>query len=469
MNDNSLTTSTEVLVIGGGPAGSTVATLLAQKGHSVTLFEKEKFPRDHVGESLLPYCYPIFEELGVLDEMIKMSVRKPGVRFVDIDGRSHTTWCFGHVIKDLSALSFHVRRDRFDEMMLRNAAKHGVSVYEETRVMQVDLGTDSNEVTAEVTRSDGSAATFRGDFIVDCSGRDTVLANRNGWKKPHEELDRVAISSHWLDVKFNGGLDEGLLQIVYLGGEKKGWIWVIPVGANRVSIGTVVNSDYYKHRRAELKAAGTTNWVADFYEQEIGQSQFIADVISGGRMVFEPVVNGDYSYKSEVKYGKNFALVGDAHAFIDPIFASGIFLSMNSARLVAEALDERFSNSLEVGQKAMEAAYSKIVGAYNLVEKAIRLFYNPTAINFAQTQDAEELIHERHKNALASMHYLLAGDFFNRHEEYSRVIDLLADPSLFEKYKALVVDRPEYDHSTCDLGAAEIFSEFLIQEAAAPE
>lgn len=456
----------DVVVIGGGPSGSTVATLLAQRGHSVTLFERARFPRDHVGESLLPYCYGILEELGVLEETKRTSVRKPGVRFIDVDGRHHTTWCFGHVIKDESHLSFHVRRDRFDEMLLRNAVATGVTVHEETRVRAVDFDGPNDLVEVTAAGPDGTDQTWRGRFVIDCSGRDTFLANRNGWKRAHDDLDRVAISSHWTGVEFNGGLEEGLLQIVYLGGEKKGWIWVIPVGADRVSIGVVANNDHYKERRTELRETGSKDWKLEYYFSELDSSPFVADLVASGTMAQMPVVNGDYSYVSEVKRGANFALVGDAHTFIDPIFASGIFLSMKSAKLVAEAVDEWLTTTPEIGTEALDTAYGQIAGAYRLVEKAIRLFYNPTAINFAQAASAEGLIHEQHKNALASMHYLLAGDFFSRHEEYSKVIDMLADPSLFEKYKSFIVDRAEHNASTCGLDHAQVFSEFLIQEAA---
>jgi flavin-dependent dehydrogenase len=456
----------DVLVIGGGPSGSTVSTLLTKQGHRVRLFERAKFPRDHVGESLLPYCYGILDELGVIEQMKEQSVRKPGVRFIDVDGQHHTTWCFGHVIKDESYLSFHVRRDRFDEMLLHNATANGVEVMEETRVRSVDLDLPDGSVSATVTDPSGIQRTYIAKYLVDASGRDTFVANRMGWKKAHDELDRVATSTHWEGVQFNGGLEEGLLQIVYLGGEKKGWIWVIPIGAERVSIGVVVNNDYFKTRRRALRETGSVDSKTGFYLEEFASSPFVVDVISTGRMVQDPVVNGDYSYRSETKYGSNFALVGDAHTFIDPIFASGIYLSINSAKLVAEALHEGLTMSNEIGAKSLDAAYGKIAGAYGLVEKAIRLFYNPTAINFAQVASAQDMIHEQHQNALASMHYLLAGDFFNRHEEYSKVIDLLADPSLFEKYKTFVIDRAEYTGSTCGMDRAQVFSDWLLREAA---
>ena len=450
----------DVIVIGGGPAGSTVSTLLAKNGHSVKLFEKERFPRDHVGESLLPYCYRILEELGVIDQMKAQMTRKPGVRFIDVDGVHKTTWCFSAVIKDETHLSFQVRRDRFDHMLLRNSESNGVEVHEESRVRDIDLEGPDGTAKVTVTSHDGETTEHTARFVVDASGRDTFLATRVGNKKKNEALDRTALSQHWADVPFEGGFDEGLIQIVYLGGEKKGWVWLIPVGANRMSIGVVLSSEYYRSARAGYVDAGSEDWKLDFYLDELKSAPFVGAAIANAKPVSELLTNGDYSYKSDTKYGRNFALVGDAHTFLDPVFSSGVYLSMNTARLVAGALHPWLAGEVETPATHLEEVYASIVGAYNLVEQSIMLFYNPTAINFAQASSASDLIHERHSNALASIHYILAGDFFDNYEKYSKVLDLLADPDLFAKYKSFVLDRPGYDTDSCGLTFEEAFSEF---------
>jgi len=451
----------DVVIIGGGPAGSTAATFLAMKGYSVTLLEKEKFPRDHVGESLLPYCYKIFKELGVLDELSKRFVRKPGVRFVDVDGSRYTTWCFGHVIKDPSYLSFHVLRAEFDKLLLDNARKHGAIVREEAKVRGVDLDRPDGVVEVRSIGPGGEKKIHRARFLLDASGRDTFLATRMGWKKPHKELDRAALNTHWTGGKYIEGIEEGLLQIVYLGGDKKGWIWVIPIGADRLSVGVVLNHAYIRNERARFEKERVKDWRLELYLQELMSSKFVSDILTNAKIIQPLMFNGDYSYTVEKKYGNNFALIGDASAFIDPIFASGVFLSINTARLVTQALHKKFTSNNGDGDAYLKKAYEQVNGAYALVDKAIRLFYNPQSINFAQAGTAVDLIHQKHENAMALGHYLLAGDFFERHEQYSKFIDLLQDPKLFRRYKNYVIDREEFQTNSCGMSRLQIFHSLL--------
>jgi flavin-dependent dehydrogenase len=456
----------DVIIIGGGPAGSVAATMLAKKGHSVAVLEKTKFPREHVGESLLPFCYPIFKKLGILKELTRRYVRKPGVRFVDVDGSHFTTWCFGHVLKDPSHLSFHVLRAEFDQLLLENARKHGATVKEETRVTSVDLSA-SDRVTVQAVGPRGGRQTLRGRLLLDASGRDTFMATRKRWKRPHDEFDRSALSTHWTGAKYVDGIEEGLLQIVYLGGEKKGWIWMIPVGIDRVSVGVVLNHSYIKSQKPKLARKKERDWKRALYTQELMSSPFVRKILENAEIAQPLMFNGDYSYSvaPEHKRGDNFALIGDAAAFIDPIFASGVYLSMKTADLVASAVSKKLRSGPAAGDRALDAAYAKVNGAYALVDKAIRMFYNPVAVNFAQVGSASSLIHEQHENALAIGHYLLAGDFFQRHEEYSEFIDLLQNPKLLKKYKAFVIDRPDFQSTSCGISRVKVFHELLEEHA----
>ena len=447
----------DVVIIGGGPAGSTAATILAMKGHSVTLLEKDRFPREHVGESLLPYCYSILEQLGVLDEMTKRFVRKPGVRFIDVNGTQYTTWCFGHVIKDPSYLSFHVIRAEFDKLLLDNARKHGATVKERTRVRSVRLDLPGGLVRVDALGPRGGKQTYHARFLLDASGRDTFLATRMAWKKPHKDLDRAALSTHWVGAKYTEGIEEGLLQIVYMGGKKSGWIWVIPVAADRISAGVVLNHSYVREQKAKFLRRGCEDWQESLYRQELSYSPFVKDILSDASIAMPIMFNGDYSYLVEKKHGSNFALIGDASTFIDPIFASGVFLSMNSALLVSNAVHETLAASDRATDAGLVKVYEQINGAYGLVDKAIRMFYNPVAINFAQAGAAANLVHREHATAMAVGHYLLAGDFFSRHQEYSDFLDLLQDPRLLNEYKNLVIDREQFQSTSCGLRWSEVF------------
>lgn len=450
------------MIIGGGPAGSTAAAMLAKRGYRVAVLERETFPRDHVGESLLPYCYPIFEELGVLNDLAERFVRKPGVRFVGTDGSTQTTWCFAHVIKGPSYLSFHVIRAEFDELLLDNAARHGAAVREGTRAVAVDLDVPGGGVEVRTVGEDDREGIYRGRFLIDASGRDTFLASRMRTKEPHAGLDRAALSTHWLGARYEGGIEQGLLQIVYLGGEKQGWVWAIPVGTDRVSVGVVLNHSYLRGERDRLRQQGSPDWRMALYRQELFSSPFIAEVLATAHTIQPLMFNGDYSYSVTGKHGSNFALVGDASAFIDPIFATGVFLSMNSSRLVADAVHASLGGG-DPGDAALEEAYAKIDGAYALVDKAIRLFYDPIAINFAELASAADLIHRRHENAMAVGHFLLAGDFFENHERYYKFLDLLSDPEMLRIYRTAVIERPEFRAPTCDLTPVEVFPPMLAE------
>ena len=444
--------SSDVVVIGGGPAGSTMASFLAMKGHDVTVLERERFPREHVGESMLPFCYHVFKQLGILDQMEERFVRKPGVRFIDVDGKANTAWCFSHHITGESALSFQVIRSEFDQVLLDHSVSLGATVHQETRVTNVDFGDDDVTVTAVGSAGEQQRHTAR--FVVDASGRDTYLANRLRTKTAHKELERTALScSYWKGVVFKDTLEQGLIQIVYLGGEKQGWIWMIPLGTDRVSVGVVVNTSYFRAQRAIFKDQGIDDWHRALYLQELQAAPFTKDTLTNAHMERNMMVNGDYSYICHEKWGDRFALVGDASAFIDPIFSTGVFMAMNSSRIASEAVHIRLTQGSDAAGPAFEEAYDSIVGAYDLIDKLIRLFYTPEAINFAQLGAAGEAFEDfdHYKDAMAVYHFLIAGDFYERSTTYSEFVETLRDPGMFDKYKHFVLERPTLNAPSCEV------------------
>lgn len=421
---------TDVIVVGGGPTGSSMATFLTQKGLSVKLFEKELFPRDHVGESLLPLGYPLFEELGVLDEMKQRFYRKPGVRFLNMDGSVQTTWCFKRVIQGEDHLSFHVFRADFDHMLLKNSARHGVEVMEGHSVIKAELD-DPDKVSVHVRNGDKETV-HEARFLVDCSGQFTFLAKQLKDKDRFEGLDRMALNSHWLNVPFNDSLREGTLQILHLGGEKLGWIWVIPITEGRASIGVVLNAAYARQERVKLQSAGDKDWMRTLYKQELLSSPVIAELLKDSHICMPIMINADYSYYTKQKHASNYAIVGDAAAFLDPIFASGVYIGMKSAQLVAQGIEQRLRDS---GGLTLAQAYERIAGGYAMVEKLIRLFYNPESISFAEVSQAIDVDYQKFEVAYTILHFLLAGDFFENYARYIEFIDLLQDTRNLEKFK----------------------------------
>jgi flavin-dependent dehydrogenase len=449
----------EVIVIGGGPAGSTAAALLSQAGHDVVLLEKTKFPREHVGESLLPFCYPLFEKLGVLDELKKRFVRKPGVRFLDgRRGTSSTTWCFKHVIKDQSYLSFQVARGEFDHVLLKNAMRLGAKVHEQTKVKDVDIQAAPDQVTVRAEDENGNECTFTGCFLIDASGRDALLGSKYGWRKLREELDRTAIWSHWEDVKLAGGLEEGLSLILYMGEEQKGWIWVFPLTETRITAGFVAQNSYIRDQRKKLLDAGSTEWESDLCMQELTKSPFVTELLKGTKRAMQMMTNGNYSYEIKNHFGSNYAMIGDARGFIDPIFSSGVFLSIKSAFLVSDALHQQLAGSVNGDSNpAMVKAYELITGAYNFVHRMIRLFYNPHAVTWAEA-GADGESHRRHESAMAAGHYMLSGDFFENYEKYDGFFQALEDPDTFRRYKKTVIDRQDFQRE-CETKWEDVFGE----------
>lgn len=444
----------EVVVVGGGPAGSTAAALLARAGHDVVLLEKAKFPRDHVGESLLPFCYNLFQDLGVLGELEKRFVRKPGVRFLNADGSISTTWCFNHVLNDASYLSFQVNRSEFDHVLLKNAARLGAEVREEVRVKDVDISSAPDQVTVRAVDAANEETTYQAKFLVDASGRDALVGSKYGWRRLREEFDRTAVWSHWGNVKLAGGLEEGLSLILYMGEEQKGWIWVFPLGVDRITAGFVAQNSYIRDQRQKLLDAGSTNWEYDLCMKELTRSPFVAQLLEGAEPRMRMMVNGNYSYEVQNHYGTNYAMIGDARGFVDPIFSSGVFLSMKTAFLVSDAVRQRLADP-GGNNPLMAEAYTKITGAYNFVHRMIRLFYNPHALTWAEI-GADGQSHKRHETAMAAGHYMLAGDFFENHEKYNRYFSALENPADFRRYQKVVIDRPAFQ-TQCNTERSDVF------------
>lgn len=317
----------EVLVIGGGPAGSTMAALLAERGRHVVLVEKDRHPRFHIGESLLPLNLPLFDRLGVRDAIERMAMPKYGVEFVSPYHGKTVSYDFADAWDKGFPYSYQVRRSEFDHLLLKNAGAKGAAVREGVRVTEVAFPAAGG---AEITARDdnGEVRRWHADFLVDATGRDTLLANQLGLKERNRRHESAAIFGHFRNARRLPGKAEGNITIVWF---DHGWFWFIPLADGTTSIGAVCPPDYFKRRKGDL----TT-----FFMATIALCPEIADRLKAAELVAPATATGNYSYRSRRMSGRSFIMVGDAFAFIDPVFSTGVYLAMTMAFLGADAVDD---------------------------------------------------------------------------------------------------------------------------------
>ncbi len=330
----------DVLVIGGGPAGSTCATLLAKKGFQVILAEKEQHPRFHIGESLLPANMPLLESLGVAEEVKKIGLLKLGIEFNSPEHEHVSLIEFADCWnKDLS-WAYQVRRSEFDEILFRNAAKAGVQTIENCRVRDVqfdDKGTAPVCIRADV--ENGQTQLFEAKFLVDASGRDTFLADKYKTKQKNKKHNSSAIFGHFHNATRLQGEKEGYISIFWF---EHGWFWFIPLADGTTSVGAVC-WPYYLHSRKKSVGA--------FLSDTIELCPQLAERMKNAKLVSEAYATGNYSYNSTMSHGKQFILIGDAFAFVDPVFSSGVMLAMNSAFKGADVVEAVLHQSQEAPAK----------------------------------------------------------------------------------------------------------------------
>lgn len=420
-------TQFDIIIIGAGPAGSTAAWFLADAGLKVLVLEKEHFPRPHVGESLLPFCYSIFEKMGMLDLMKSRYHRKPGATFSNSDGSLQSHLCFSHVIHDESYLSFHVHRPEFDRDLLNHSRDAGATIQQGEKVEEVQFQPEKDRVIVNSNKGSYSC-----QFLVDASGRDTFLVNKHSGKKDFERVEkRIAFYSHWKGFNESSGLKEGNIKIVQTEGEKAGWIWLIPLGEDRLSIGTVTNLSFMRESKKAYEGE-TSKWAEHFYLFELNDSKELKAVIADAEMIEGVTAIPDYSYTSDLTYEDQYAVIGDAHAFLDPIFSSGVYMAMKSAELVASALIKKFKGASE---DHLAEAFGNIKGAYHLIEELIFTYYDPGSISFNQVDELSHSEYNKKREAYSILHLILAGDFFENHEKYLNALKILHSKQNIEKYK----------------------------------
>ena len=308
----------DVLVIGGGPAGSTIAALLAAQGRDVVLLEKAHHPRFHIGESLLPANVALFEQLGVLEQVERIGIHKFGIEFVSPDHEHRSHLDYSEAWDKTRPYAWQVRRSELDELLFRNAAARGARTVEGCRVREVTFDTEGATVGTEL--DDGAKRSWRARFIVDASGRDTFLASKLKCKEKNPRHNTSALFGHYTGARRLPGLQEGNISLMWF---RHGWFWFIPLADGTTSVGVVCWPYYLKSRDKS---------VPQFFDDTIALCPELADRLKGATRVDDAVhATGNYSYSSTQSSGDRYLLLGDAFTFIDPMFSSGVYLAMQGA------------------------------------------------------------------------------------------------------------------------------------------
>jgi flavin-dependent dehydrogenase len=359
--------SYDAVIIGGGPAGSSAAAVLAEYGHRVLILEREKFPRYHIGESLIPFTFGPLERIGMIPKM-KAShfVEKYSVTFVQPDGRrSQPFYFFTRYDRETVAQTWQVLRSEFDQMLLDNAREKGAEVREETTVNRL-LMDGEQVVGVEATDKSGRAYEVRAPITLDCTGKEAFTSNRRGWRMRDPYLNKIAVWTYYRGSKREPGVDEGATTVAYV--PDKGWFWHIPQHDDMVSVGVVAEGKY-------LTRGGVKDPRAIFH-REVEENLWIKVHLASGESTGEYYITSEYSRHSRYCSAPGLLLVGDAFAFLDPVFSSGVMLALKSGVLAGETVHEGLVNGDLSPEQFTDYGRTIRRGVENM-RKLVYAFYDP--------------------------------------------------------------------------------------------
>jgi flavin-dependent dehydrogenase len=356
--------SYDAIIIGGGPAGSTAAAVLAAKGRRVVVLEKEKFPRYHIGESLLPYGYFTLQRIGVLDRM-KAShfTRKHSVQFVGASGRASVPFYFSQQLQHEASATWQVLRSEFDQILLDNAREKGAQVIEEIAARELIQPGGAVTGVRAVTK-DGETLEFRAPVTIDATGRDAFAVTRNGWKVRDPVLNKIAVWTYYKGAMRDPGIDEGATTVAYV--PEKGWFWYIPLADDIVSVGVVAEKDYLYKETHELPA---------IFHREVKKNAWIEKHLAAGQQFGPYRVTGEYSYRSRYCAADGLVLAGDAFGFLDPVFSSGVLLALRGGELAGDAVDAALQAG-DVSASRFAAYGAQVCEGVEAMRKLVYAFYD---------------------------------------------------------------------------------------------
>jgi flavin-dependent dehydrogenase len=379
----------DVIIVGGGPGGSVAATWLAQKGMKVAVFEREPYPRFHIGESLLPASMPIFKEIGFYPKLDSGKyIRKYGARFIDYRTDEEVYFGFGDGLNREIPMAFEVPRAEFDRDLLDHARESGADIFQPVKVSTVDLKSDGVSVTTD-------QGDYHADYLLDVSGRDSLVGKKLQMRTTNKALNNVAVFSHYENVQRYAGRDEGDITIGLL--PHRAWTWIIPFQGKITSVGIVASS-------AHFDGQGD---LAGYLEKNLKGSGRVEKIMKTATRTNEPIAIGNYSHTCEKFFGERWILAGDAALFLDPIFSSGVHMSISSSRLAAEAIFKSKSNGKNLDQDATGTTYEL------QVRKGASRFYNLISM-FYEGQFVEQMKKTlQRENMRKGFTSVVAGDVWN--------------------------------------------------------
>jgi flavin-dependent dehydrogenase len=424
-----MNTDFDVIVMGGGPAGSTVASILAREGRKVVLFEKERFPRHHIGESLMTDTYFTFQRMGLLEKLKESPfVRKYSVQFANPAGRESRPFYFFEANHHESAVTWQVTRSQFDLMLIEHAAEQGATVYQETQIKRVLFDGDRAR-GVEARMFDSSLQQFQAPVVVDATGQTAMLSNKFGWRVRDPKLKKAVLYSYFKGAHREPDLNGGATLVLRTPQGSNGWFWYIPLENDITSVGVVADPEYLVQGRGQD--------LARIFHEEIEKVESCRRRVEGATRTDKIYSIVDYSYRSRNFAGDGFILIGDAYGFLDPIYSSGVLLALKMAELAADSIHDAFHHNDFSGAR-LGQFQAKLDNGIESMRKLVYAFYNE-GFSFAEFL-------QKYPDQRVNIITLLMGDVFK--EGVDDIYEPLADfaiipPPLYEQVDNEVADVKE--------------------------